>query len=106
MYSSQVSIALSGIPFLRWKGEASLGRLLVGGVGLCLHHHFDGVFHPILGVTNRRRKVIERKCVRMNLRGVEPLLPHEGLGAMRRALAFTADAVDVDVVAHDMRNID
>src|SRR5262245_58834823 len=41
----------------------------------------------------------------MNLGGVEALLLHESFGAMRRALAFPADAVNVDVVAHDMRDI-
>src|SRR5262249_57681319 len=34
------------------------------------------------------------------------LLAHEGFGAVGRALAFAADAVDVDVVAHDLGDID
>src|ERR1700674_1127314 len=42
----------------------------------------------------------------MHLGGVEPLLRHERLGAMRRALAFAADAVDVDVVSYQIGDID
>ena len=43
-------------------------------------------------------------CV--NLCRVEALLSHEGFRAMRRALAFTTDTVEVDIIAHDMRDID
>src|SRR5262249_23369903 len=42
-------------------------------------------------------------CV--NLGGVETFLLHECFGAVGRALAFTTDAVDVNVVSHDVRHI-
>src|SRR5262249_7180455 len=44
--------------------------------------------------------------VGVDLGRVEALLAHEGFGAVGRALAFAADAVDVDVVAHDLGDID
>ena len=42
----------------------------------------------------------------VDLRRVEALLPHEGLGTVRRALAFAANAKQIDVVANDMGDID
>src|SRR5579884_3208450 len=37
---------------------------------------------------------------------VETLLPHVGFGAVRGAATFAANAVEVDIVAHDMGDID
>src|SRR5215469_13438498 len=71
-----------------------------------LHHHLDRVLDAVLGVADRGRQVVEREGVGVDLAGVEALLAHESLGAMSRALAFPADTVDVDVVAHDLRDID
>ena len=44
--------------------------------------------------------------MRVHLGGVETLLRHERFGAVRGALALAADAVEVDVVAHDMGDVD
>src|SRR6516164_7272384 len=71
-----------------------------------LHHHLDRVLDAVLGVADRGRQVVEREGVGVDLGGVEALLAHESLGAVGRALAFAADAVDVDVVAHDLGDID
>src|SRR5215813_4602094 len=71
-----------------------------------LHHHLDRVLDAVLGVADRGRQVVEREGVGVDLAGVEALLAHESLGAMGRALAFAADAVDINVVAHDVRNVD
>src|SRR5215471_3386891 len=64
-----------------------LRRHLVGGDAAGLHNHLDRVLDPVLGVAQRRRQIVEREGVGVDLGGVEPLLPHEGLGAMGRALA-------------------
>src|SRR5215468_9185658 len=71
-----------------------------------LNHHLDRVLDAVLGVADRGRQVVEREGVGVDLAGVEALLAHERLGAMSRTLAFAADAVDVDVVAHDLGDID
>src|SRR6516162_7464007 len=71
-----------------------------------LHHHLDRVLDAVLGVADRGRQVVEREGVGVDLASIEALLAHESLGAMGRALAFAADAVDVDVVAHDLGDID
>src|SRR5690242_6270936 len=100
-YSSQWSIAdpLRGSVLFR-------RHLLHGRNAAGLHHHFDRVLDAILGVANGGREIFERERVRVNLGCVEALLVHECFGAVGRALAFAANAVDVDVVAHDMRDID
>src|SRR5499433_3544877 len=73
--------------------------------GLFRRHLVRGL-DAVLGVADRGRQIVEREGVRMDLGGVEALLAHEGFGAVGRALAFAADAVDVDVVAHDLGDID
>ncbi len=42
----------------------------------------------------------------MHLRCIEPLLRHERLGTVRGALTFAADAEHVDVVSHEVGDID
>ncbi len=71
-----------------------------------LHHHLDRILDAVLGVADRGRQIVERERVRVDLGGVEAFLGHEGLGAMGRALALAADAVDVDVVAYDVGDVD
>src|SRR6266545_4819869 len=77
-----------------------------GGYAARLHHHLDGIFDAVLGVADRGRQVVEREGVGVDLGGVESLLAHERFGAVGCALAFPADAIDVDVVAHDLGDID
>src|SRR5215831_5856027 len=101
---SQVSIALPGNPFCR-KGEASRRHFLLGGVHLRFHNHLDSILDSVLGVSDCRWKVVEWKRVGMNLRRVEPFLSHERLGPMSRTLALTPDAVNIDVVVYNMREI-
>src|SRR5262252_9066231 len=71
-----------------------------------LHHHLDRVLDAVLGVADRGRQVVEREGVGVDLSGVVALLAHESFGAMGRALAFAADTIDVDIVAHDLGDID
>ena len=76
------------------------------GVHLGLDHNLDGVLDTIFGIADCGRKVVEWKCVGVNLGGVEALLFHEGLCPMRSALALTTNAVDIDVVADNVCDID
>src|ERR1044072_7774606 len=89
---------------------ALLTRLLRGdalrGARARLHHHLDGIVDALARIFDRSRQILEREGMRVNFRRVEALLRHEGLGAVRRALALAADAEQVDVVAHDVRHID
>src|SRR5262245_28829315 len=88
-------------------GEASFRRHLVRGRHAArLHHHLDRVLDPVLGVADRGRQILEWEGMGVDLGGVEALLAHEGFGAMGRALALAADAVEVDIVAHDVRDVD
>src|SRR5215470_1147952 len=89
------------------QNGASLRRhLLRGRHAARLHDDLDRVLDAILGVADCGGQVVERKGVRVDLGGVESLLAHECFGAMGRALAFAANAIDVDVVAHDLRDVD
>src|SRR5262245_9066936 len=106
MYSSQVSIAPLVIPPASGRVEASFGGFLLGSAHLRLHNDLDRVLDAILGLADRGRKLLEWKGVGVNLGRVETLLPHIGFCAVRRALALAANAVDVDIVTHDMRDID
>src|SRR5215472_653307 len=81
-------------------------HLVRGRYATRLHHHLDRVLDAVLGVADRGRQVVEREGVGVDFGGVEALLAHESFGAVSRALAFAADAVDVDVVAHDLGDID
>src|SRR5262249_9965875 len=71
-----------------------------------LHHYLDRILAAALGRADRGRTVGEREGVGVDLGGVDALLAHEGYGAVGRSLAFAADAVDIDVVAHDLGDID
>src|SRR5262245_11832804 len=98
----------SGGGTMHARARAGLFRrhLVRGRYAARLHHHLDRVLDAVLGVADRGRQVVEREGVGVDLGGVEALLAHESFGAMGRALAFPADTVDVDVVAHDLRDID
>src|SRR5262250_1193407 len=88
------------------NGSLFRRHLVRGRYAARLHHHLDRVLDPILGVADRGRQVVEREGVGVGLGGIEPLLGHEGLGAVGRALALAADAVEIDVVAHDVGDVD
>src|SRR5215471_15927032 len=98
--------AYAGITAEDANGSLFRRHLVRGRYAARLHHHLDRVLDPVLGVADRGRQVAEREGVGVDLGGVEALLAHESFGAMGRALAFAADTVDVDVVAHDLRDID
>ena len=71
-----------------------------------LHHDLDRVVDPVAGVADRGRHLGEREGVGVDQLRLEALLRDQRRGAVRRAPAFAADAEDVDVVAHEMREID
>src|SRR3569623_3710264 len=75
-------------------------------VSASLHHYLDGILDALAGITQRLGKILQRESVRMHLGCVEPLLRHERFRTMRGALAFAADAKDVDDVADEMGDID
>src|SRR3569833_1361276 len=75
-------------------------------VSASLHHYLDGILDALAGVAQSLGKVFERESVRMHLGCVETLLRHERFRTMRGALAFAADAKDVDDVADEMGDID
>src|SRR5258708_39944373 len=111
MSSATPSGAVAASADLRWScctapGHTALFRrypVRRGAAGF--HHHLDCVFHPVLGVANRRGQIFEREGVGVNPGCVEALLGHESLGTVGRALALATDAVNVDVVAHDVSDI-
>src|SRR3954468_13197859 len=82
-----------------------LGLAVRGRLGV-RDHDLDRVLHSIPRVADRLREVLHVEGVRVDDRRVEPLLAHERLGAVRRRLALAADPVEVDVVAHQVRNVD
>jgi len=68
-------------------------------------HHLDGVLDPIAGVPERGGQIGEREAMGVNLCRIEALFRHQGHRAARRAAAFAANAVDVNIVLHEMREI-
>src|SRR5271167_4256677 len=72
----------------------------------CLHHHFDRAVDSILGVADCRRQVVERKSVGVDFGGIKTLLRHKGFGSVGCAPALAPDAVKINVVAHDMSDVD
>src|SRR5271168_3735232 len=82
------------------------GHAIKGGMTVGLDHDLDRILDALAGIFQRGRQILEREGVGMHLGRVKTLLRHERLGAVRRALAFAADAVDVDVVTHDIGDID
>src|SRR6516225_9973582 len=96
--------AYAGMTAEEANGSLFRRHLVRGRHAARLHHHLDRIFDAVLGVADRGRQVVEGEGVSVDLGGVEALLAHEGFGAVGRALAFAADAVDV--VAHDLGDID
>ena len=52
------------------------------------------------------QKVTHRKRMRMDDRRIEPLLLHERRRTVRCALALTTYAVKVDIIAHEIGDVD
>src|SRR5262245_22320268 len=73
---------------------------------LGLDDHLDGSVHLVFEVPDRGRQLVERKRVRMERRRIELLLRNERRGATDCALPFAADAVEIDVVGHDVTDVD
>src|SRR6201991_3065354 len=67
--------------------------------------HLDGVFDPLARVQERGGQVGKRKGMRVNPCRVEPLFRHQRHRAPCGAAAFAANAVDIDIVLHEMSEI-
>src|SRR5580704_1391218 len=81
--------------------ERALNQCTLG-----LYHDFDCILDPIFCIADRRRQILQRKRMRMDFRCVETPLRHERGGAMGRAFSLSANAEKINVVAHDVRDID
>jgi enoyl-CoA hydratase/carnithine racemase len=68
--------------------------------------HLDRVLDPFAGVAQGGWQVGQRKRVGMDFRRVEAFLSHQRHGAAGSAAAFASNSVSVDVVLHEMRDID
>src|SRR6185503_20853865 len=66
--------------------EALFRRLPAHSDAARLHHHLDGILDAVLRIAQGGGKIVKGECMRMDLGGVEPLLAHERLGPMGRAL--------------------
>src|SRR5262245_6719216 len=73
---------------------------------LRLDHHLDGAVHLVLEVPDRGRQLIECKRMRVKRRLIELLLRDERCRTADRALPLAADAVEIDVVRHDVADVD
>ena len=72
---------------------------------LVFHNNLDRILDPVLGIAQRLLQIGHVESVGVDQGRIEPLLTHEGLGPVGRRLAFAADAVQVDVVAHQVGDI-
>src|SRR5579863_2179393 len=82
------------------------GHAIEGGMTMGFDHDLDRVLDTLASIFQRGRQILQREGVGVHLGRIKTRLRHERLGAVRRALAFTADAVDVNVVTHDIGDID
>jgi len=71
-----------------------------------LDHDLDGVVDVILRVTQRGRQIVERESVGVKLGGVKTLLTHQRRSPTDRASSLAANAVDVNIVADHMGDVD
>src|ERR1700722_19804071 len=87
----------------------SLSRMRIkrGRFGVARRHDYlDRIVDVFAGVAQRRGQVVQAECVGVDLCSIEAFLRHQRLGAVGGTFAFAADAVEVDVVAHDMGDVD
>src|SRR5439155_19414841 len=71
-----------------------------------LHDHLDRVLDALARIADRGRHLTEWEGVGVYEFRVEALLRHQSGGAVCRALALAANPKDVDVVAHEIGQID
>src|SRR5512139_3383746 len=71
-----------------------------------LDHYLDRVFDSFTKILESLWNLIQRKGVRMHELCVEAFLRHEGGGSVGSTPAFTPDAVNINVVAHQLGQID
>src|SRR5438270_6939234 len=71
-----------------------------------LHDHLDRIFDALASIADRGRHLGERKGMRVYQLGIEALLRHQRGGAMGRALALAPNPEYVDVVAHEVGEVD
>src|SRR2546423_2093309 len=71
-----------------------------------LHDHLDRVLDALARVADRGGHFGQGKGVGMDQLRVEALLRHQRRGSVSGALALAADAENVDVVAHEIGEVD
>jgi hypothetical protein len=68
-------------------------------------NHLDGVFDAISCVAECGGQIGKRKRMGMDFRRVEPFFRHECHRAARGAATFAANAIDIDIVLDEVRDI-
>src|SRR6185437_14486400 len=71
-----------------------------------LHDDLDRIFDALASIADRGRHLGERKSMRVYQLGIEALLRHQRGGAVGRALALATNPEHVDVVAHEIGEVD
>src|SRR5580658_9499456 len=71
-----------------------------------LDDDLDRVVDALARIFERGRQLIESEAVGVDELGIEALLLHQSHGAMRGALTFAPDAINIDVVANEVGEID
>src|SRR5205807_3159087 len=85
--------------YFLFRRAGDRARLLVG------HDDLDGILDPISCISKRGGEVGEWKCVGVNPGRIETLFRHEFHRAVGGAATLTANAIDIDIVPDEMRNI-
>ena len=71
-----------------------------------LDDDLDGVLDTFACIAQGLGQILHVEGVGMDPGGVKSLVGHESMGTVGGGFTFATDAVDVDVVAHQMRHID
>ena len=92
-------------PFLCWRKDSGDALLPHLGDAPRLDHDLDGVVDAVAGVVERGLKIGKREGVRVHRRCIKTLAGHQCHCTVGGAAPLAADAVDIDVVADDLRDI-
>ena len=70
------------------------------------YNHFDGILDTLAGIAQRSRQVSQRKRVGVDFRRIETLFRHQRHRAVGGAASFAPTSIGIDIVLHEMRDID
>src|SRR5271165_7196316 len=99
-------VAIVGLPGVKSATCELRINLLFDSILANFNDHLYRVFDALAGVFDGDRDLCEREGVGVDHLGVEALLRHQRRRAMSGALALTADAEDIDVVTHEIGEVD